>query len=277
MYKLIDIVKLSKKYVQEGSTGRPDREIEEWIASCLGIKRFDLFLKHDYPLEELELVQIKKGLSSLKKGIPLAYLQHSSHFWKDEFFIKEGTLIPRPDTELLVEKTLEIMKKEAFTSIADVCTGSGCIGLSIKRDMPSARMILIDFYDAPLEIARFNSHILHLEVDIRKGDLLKPLAPGEVELVVANPPYLSMQEWQFLEPSVKNFEPKEALVGGESGIEIYERLLIEANEKHVKALVIEIGSSQGYLVKSMCSKYKVKAAELFQDYSGRDRCVVAFL
>lgn len=274
MYTLIEIVQRSKQYVKEGH-GRPDFEVEEWIATCLHMKRFDLYLHHDRPMEQEELNRIKKGLPHLRKGEPLAYLLGRVSFWKDTFTLTPGVLIPRPETESIVERSLRLIRMNAFSSMADVCTGSGCIGLSVKGEMPSLKVILLDLYETPIRVARENAHRLQREVDIRQGNLLEPLCENEVDLVVANPPYLSRKEWETLDSSVRDFEPKEALIGGTHGTEFYETLIEQSVNKGVKVLVAEIGETQAHIV---CDLFKQKGAlfvEVFQDLFHRDRGIEA--
>lgn len=270
MHSLIDIVRLSKQYV---NGGRPDFEVEEWIAFCLKLKRFDLYIQYDRPLEKSELFLIREGLKSLKFGTPLAYITHTVHFWKSDFYCNSDVLIPRPETELLVEHALRLIRECKYSSVADVCTGSGCIGLSLKREMPLLRVCLCDLSFAALEIARKNA--LSDDVVLRQGDLLEPLLLGEVDLVVANPPYLSIDEWNRMDASVRNFEPSVALVGGVSGVEPYERLVLQAVDKRVKALVVEIGDTQKDQVLSIFKKGGAASVDCFKDFLGKDRVITA--
>lgn len=266
MRPLLEVLSLSKKYVN-GS--RPDFEVEEWIASVLNLKRFDLFVQYDRPLEEAELERIREGLRSLKAGLPLAYLTGRAYFWKREFVVTSDVLLPRPETELLVEHSLQMIRRYALSSIADVCTGSGCVGISIKREIPSLHMILSDISEKALEIARINS--VHEDLEIRQGDLLAPYRQNEIELVVANPPYLSSNEYEQLDSSVRNFEPSIALLGGKSGLELYERLLLESKTKKVRFLILEIGASQKDRILQIAETVGVLSCEVYQDYSGKDR------
>jgi release factor glutamine methyltransferase len=274
MYSLIEIVKRSKQYVREGK-GRPDFEVEEWIASCLHMKRLDIFLNHDRLMEESELELIKKGLSPLRQGEPLAYLLNKAHFWNDSFYISKGVLIPRPETESIVERALKVIKEHSFSSMADVCTGTGCIGLSLKKEIPSLRVCLIDLHEIPFQVARKNALDKELEVDVRKGDLLEPLHYQEVELIVSNPPYLSLQEWKRMDSSVRQFEPKEALIGGIQGIEIYEKLIHQSLQKGAKAMIVEIGNSQAEAVSSLFKKAGATSILVFKDLFQQDRGIEA--
>ena len=274
MYSLIEIVQKAKQYVRE-AYGRPDREVEEWIASCLGMKRLDLYVQYDRVMEEGELQKIKKGLPFLRHGEPLAYLVKNAPFWKDSFYVTKGVLIPRPETESIVERALHVIQKHDFRSLADVCAGSGCIGLSVKGEIPSLSVLLLDAYDLPLKVSHRNACEKNRDVEIRKGNLMEPLREGEVDIVVANPPYLSLQEWETLDSSVREFEPKEALLGGIKGVELYERLIEQSVEKRVKVLIVEIGERQGEEVSALFRQAGASSVEIFKDLFQRDRGIEA--
>lgn len=270
MRSLLEVVRLSKQYV---NGARPDFEVEEWIASTLQLKRFDLYVQYDRPMEESELSSIKEGLRSLKSGMPLAYLLKKVYFWKSDFFVSPDVLIPRPETELLVEHSLRLIRTHGVTSVADICTGSGCIGLSIKKEIPSLTVCLVDIVPEALDVARKNA--TDCTVKLLRGDLLAPLSYGEAELVVCNPPYLSKSEYDVLDPSVRDFEPREAFIGGSSGLEMYERLVSESVQKGVRFLVLEIGATQNEAVTALCLKSGAINVELYCDLSGKDRVVIA--
>lgn len=271
---LIEVVQRSKQYVRAGN-GRPDREVEEWVAFCLNMRRFDLYISHDQPMEERELQKIKEGLIALRRGEPLAYLIQEAPFWKDMFYVTKGVLIPRPETESIVERALEMIRAHSFSKVVDVCTGTGCIGLSIKREIPTLCMTLVDLYEEPLRVARKNASKLDLAVRFCRGNLLEPIAYQEAEFLIANPPYLSQEEWNTLSPSVRQFEPKEALLGGKTGIELYEQLIKQAVDKGVKAVLFEIAPSQGSAVSSLLQKAGAVSIDLFCDLFGRQRGICA--
>lgn len=268
MRTLIEVVQLSKSYVGQA---RPSVEVEEWIAHCLGMIRFDLYINHDIPVEERELKSIRSGLRLLREGRPLAYITGKAPFWKNEFFVNASVLIPRPETEILVEKAIEYCKSEKTTSVVDVCTGTGCVGISLKRELPALSVMLFDLSPCALEVARKNGE--GLDLVYRQGDLLEPLASNEVDLVVANPPYLSVEEWEKADLSVRGYEPKQALVGGVRGDELYARLFGEAKQKKVRALFVEIGASQGEVVQQLAFQAGAREVRLFLDLSQKPRVV----
>jgi release factor glutamine methyltransferase len=269
------IVRLSVEYVQKKG-GRPRHEVEEWIARCLGLKRLDLYLQFDRPIEDRELDAIRAGIGRLCAGEPLAYIIGTAPFFGLEFEVSPDVLIPRPETETLVTVAKQFLASHDNPgTIVDVCTGSGCIGLTLKTLFPQWHVVLSDISEKALRVAQKNVQKMGLDVEILEGDLLTPFSGRTADLIVANPPYLSSAEWLSLDPSVASFEPKVAFVGGSSGIELYQELFAQVPAHLVsKGLcVVEIGALQGTAVLSLAQPFS--SPFLVQDLGGRDR-VVAF-
>lgn len=267
-----EVLKLSVSHVGEE---RPRHEIEWLIADVLGISRLDLYLQFDRPLEESELSLIRPQLARLKKGEPLAYVRGQAPFFKDEFFVSQDVLIPRPETELLVEKaSLFLASKKTPGTLFDICTGSGCIGLSIKKQFPLWNIVLSDISEEALAIAKKNAQKLSLSVEFLLGDLLEPFHT-KADCIVANPPYLSQEEWETGDSSVKQYEPKLALLGGKTGLEWYDRFFTCVKEYiHPDGCIfVEIGSTQGPAVIDLIRKHNFSEVTLFQDLSGHDRVI----
>ena len=263
---LKDIVQLSSSYVSK----RPRHEVEEWIATCLGIKRLDLYLQFDRPMQEDELDRIRSGIAQLAQGVPLAYIVGHAPFYNDEFIVDKNILIPRPETEILVDIAAEFMRDRSGT-LVDVCTGSGCVGLTLKKLFPTWHVILIDICDRALCIAEQNTKKLNLDVEIRQGDLLEPVSE-QVEAIVCNPPYLSHAEWHDLDPTVKNYEPRLALDAGIEGTEIYKRLFSQVRSVLTSPgfVAVEIGAGQGEKVGTIAQSYGYEY-DVHKDLANRDR------
>jgi release factor glutamine methyltransferase len=270
-----EIVRLSIDYVQKKG-GRPRREVEEWVAHTLGLQRLDLYLQFDRPLEDGELVSIRTGISRLCAGEPLAYIIGFAPFYGHDFEVSPDVLIPRPETETLITVVQAFLASQKTPgTIVDLCTGSGCIGLTLKMLFPQWNVVLIDISEKALVLARRNAHRLNLEVEIIQGNLLEPFSGRKAEVVVANPPYLSSSEWFSLDPSVATFEPRLALEAGVLGTEVYQNLLKQIPQHLVSKgfCAVEIGASQGEAVLSLAQQFC--APFLTQDLAGHDR-VVAF-
>ena len=218
------------------------------------------FLAHP----DLELTEDQEGryfdwIEKRLTGIPLAYLTGHKEFWSLTFNVKSVVLIPRPETELILERGLELIKKTRGKSIdkgdglllADIGTGSGCIAVSLAKELSKAWIHAIDISAEALECAQQNakSHDVH-SISFHLGDLFQPLLEeglqGQFDFVVSNPPYIPEKEWEALAPEIRDFEPREALAAGEAGLDVIDRLIRGAGRflKPGGYLVFEIGYGQ---------------------------------
>ncbi|MBM3184496.1 MAG: peptide chain release factor N(5)-glutamine methyltransferase, partial [Chlamydiae bacterium] len=179
--------------------------------------------------------------------------------------------MPRQETEILAFYMLERLKGCKGGIVLDLCTGSGCLGLSIKKNRPDMHVILSDISPLALACARKNAALNGLEVEILEGDLLGPLGDRKVDYVVCNPPYVSDEEYEYLDSSVRDYEPKIALVGGREGLDFYARLSKDL-KKHLNLggkVFLEIGKDQGAGVMRLFADWDKK--EVLKDFAGHDR------
>lgn len=275
-----EVLKLSLEHVRQKGAKRPRHEVEWFLASVLGTSRLDLYLLFDKPLHENELSVIRTGISRLSKGDPLAYIQGSHSFYKDEFIVSPNVLIPRPETEILVDAASSFLKNQNFSGVLfDMCTGSGCVGLSLKKLFPAWHVVLSDISTDALSVAQKNANQLQEDVECVCGDLFAPLSERKASCIVANPPYLSSEEWDTLDMSVKNYEPKIALVAGKSGLEWYQRFFLEVTEflHEGGAFFVEIGSTQGEAVAALAQAANFSNVVITKDLAAKDRVVSGFL
>ena len=270
MKPVSEILTASTAYLEKQGVGRPRRLAEELLAAVLKLKRIDLYLQYDRPVVEEELTQVRDGVKKLAKGHPLEYLLGSLEFYGCQIRVDSRVLIPRPETELLVDL---IKKKNPTGVLWDLCTGSGCIGIALKKKLPHLEVTLSDLSQEALALASDNSRLNGVEVSLLQGDLLAPFQGKKTNLVVCNPPYISAIEYEALDPSVREFEPRLALLGGERGTEFYERLSAELPQYLTPGgqVFLEIGFAQGEAVKKIFSSHFWTKQTLFQDWSGRDR------
>lgn len=282
MKPLSEILSLSKEYVLSQRHGRPKHEIEEFIAITLGFKsRLDLYVNYDKPLSDKELELIRPGLKRLGRGEPVAYVLGVQHFYGHDFTVTNSVLIPRPETEILVEKALGIIDRASSSlqkyEVLDCCCGSGCIGLTVKKERPQVEMTLFDISSKALAVAKENGGRLQVEVSYIESDLFTEALRQKKQyaLVLCNPPYLTQNEWETADFSVKHYEPELALIGGKSGVELYERIastlsdvLLEGGE-----FLLEIGAGQGGKVSSLFRNAGFKNVSVHKDFQGRDRVV----
>lgn len=231
-------------------------DAERLVAHCLQTTRLDLYKRATQTLTETEVHRIRSVFERRAKREPLQYIIGDQEFWGFEFIVAPGVFIPRPETERLVEKAIAWLDQERdegeLRIILDLCTGSGCVAISIAKHAPSARLYATDLSPAALELAQANArrHGLGKRITFLCGDLFEPLMTfgleGRIDLILSNPPYVPTGLIQGLQPEVSLYEPKEALDGGPDGLETIRRLIIQAHSylSSRGRLLLEIGDQQ---------------------------------
>ena len=213
-----------------------------------------------------------------KKGEPIAYLINKKEFWKQNFYINQNVLIPRPDTETLVEETLKLFNVNSKLNMLDIGTGSGCILLSILNERRNFFGTGIDISKKAINVARFNAkmHQLSNRVKFYNSDVDKFLI-GKYDLVVSNPPYIKRQDLKYLEVDVKGFEPKLALDGGKDGFSKITKVISKTSTllKKNGRFILEIGFGQKKKILSILKQNNFFINKVVKDYGKNDRCVIS--
>lgn len=216
------------------------------------------------------------NIDKLIKGIPLQHITHTQEFMKMDFYVDENVLIPRPDTEILVEEAIEISKKIDKPKILDLCTGSGAIAISIAKNVPNAEIYAVDISEKALEIAKKNAKKLEAKIKFIKSDLFNNLKRMKFDIIVSNPPYIKKDEIKFLSLEVQK-EPQIALDGGNDGLDFYRKIVEHAIE-HLKFgshLCLEIGYDQKKDVIDIIEKDgNYNETYCKKDLCGNDRIIV---
>ncbi|HEY6639110.1 MAG TPA: peptide chain release factor N(5)-glutamine methyltransferase [Nitrospiraceae bacterium] len=255
-----------------------------WIMEhAFRLPAHQVLVNRDRLLSPAELVAAR-GLVGRRVGRePLQYILGTQEFCGLEFSVNSTVLIPRPETELLVEYVAQRIPAEQEVTIVDVCTGSGCIAVAIARLRPRTRVIATDLSNASLDVARHNAvrHAVGEHITWLEGDLLGPLAgqklEGRIDVIVSNPPYIAEADWATLQPEVRLFEPRGALVAGPQGTELHERLLQEAARYLVPggALIMEIGAGQAHAIRRIVGQIpEYRFHQLVYDAAGLERVVI---
>jgi len=218
-----EILTLSAKYMSDQKIASPRLQAEELLADTLGCKRLDLYLRYDQLLEEREVTPFREKIRRRVKGEPLGYLLSETEFFHCKLDLSRDVLIPRQETEILISKAIEQLKgvNLAGKSAWDLCTGSGCLGIALKKHLPDLEVLLADLSPKALEIAKKNAQKNGVELSFVEGDLLQPLVGKKADFILCNPPYIAAGEHRLLEREVRDFEPEMALVSGPSGLEFY--------------------------------------------------------
>lgn len=216
------------------------------------------------------------NIEKLTKGIPLQHITHRQEFMKMDFFVDENVLIPRPDTEILVEEVIKIAQKYNSPRILDLCTGSGAIAISLKKFVPNADITAVDISEKALEIAQKNAEKLEAKTNFVKSDLFDKLDNKKFDIIVSNPPYIRKDEIKKLSEEVQK-EPKIALDGGEDGLDFY-RIIAEQAINYLKTgsfLCFEIGYNQkNDVIKIIEDEQNYKNTYCKKDLYGNDRIII---
>lgn len=216
------------------------------------------------------------NIEKLTKGIPLQHITHRQEFMKMDFFVDENVLIPRPDTEILVEEVIKIAQKYNSSRILDLCTGSGAIAISLKKFVPNADITAVDISEKALEIAQKNAEKLEAKINFVKSDLFDKLDNKKFDIIVSNPPYIRKDEIKKLSEEVQK-EPKIALDGGEDGLDFY-RIIAEQAINYLKTgsfLCFEIGYNQkNDVIKIIEDEQNYKNTYCKKDLYGNDRIII---
>jgi len=229
-------------------------------------------------LENKQLNNFNSLIERRRKGEPIAYLINKKEFWKNEFYVNENVLIPRPDTELIIDQVLKIYSKNSQLQILDIGTGSGCILLSILKERTSFYGTGIDISKKSINVSKFNANRLKLDnrVKFYNSDV-DNFKIGKYDLIVSNPPYIKLLSLKYLEKDVVNFEPKLALSGGFDGFSKIRKVISKASTliKKNGKLILEIGFKQRNKVKEILKKEGFYINRTLKDYGNNDRCIIS--
>lgn len=256
----------------------PRLDAELLLAHVLETNRASVLAHPERLLTPKELTRFRALVARRAAREPLPYIVGTREFYGLAFAVDDRVLIPRPETELLVERAVRFARHLAAPRIADVGAGSGAIAVTLAVQLPMATVYALDASAGALEVAGDNArrHRVDNRVHRLQGDLLDPL-PEPVHLIVANLPYVTTAEWQELAPEIRNHEPRTALDGGEDGLDLVRRLLASAGPwlEPGGAIVLEIGAAQGDAATTAAREHFPEARVcVAHDYAGRDRMIV---
>jgi len=276
-------------WVTEYFTGKgvdSPRLSAEWLLCyALGLKRIELYTQFNKIVGQEQLSRLHELVKRAGTHEPIAYLTGKKEFYSLEFEITKDCLIPRPETELLVERAIEFLRtRNGEQFVCDLCTGCGCVAVAIARNFAGCRIVATDISDAALAITEKNvaKHGLMNRIKLLQGDLFEPvisgLGPAKFDLIVCNPPYVSEPDYEKLAPNVKDFEPKSALAAGRDGLDIIKRIIADASQylKPTGTLMLEIGNEQGPAVRNLLDTAGYfDTVKIEKDYSNLDRLAIA--
>lgn len=278
-------------------------DVYEVISEMLGIDYNLLEMRLDDEITGLDLDAFGDAINRMKAGEPVAYIIGSKYFYNEKYKVVPGVLIPRPDTEVLVESALKavgccdfpmgdvakVISHDLETvNFADLCTGSGCIGVSVANGIlskgKSVHGTLVDISEIALNCTKENIGLTSADIKVKKADILKDdltdiIELESLDLLLSNPPYITLEDMKQLDRSVADFEPELALYGGEDGMIFYSRLceLAKTLLKKGGCLIVEHGYDQGQKVADVMHEYGFNNVTNIRDYGSNDRCVAGWL
>ena len=248
------------------------------LAKIIGKDRNYIILNSKEHLGQKYLFRFNNLIERRKKGEPVAYLTRKKEFWKNDFYVDQNVLVPRPDTELIVKEVLKFSKKKFKLQILDIGTGSGCILLSLLKEIPSFYGTGIDISKKSINVSKYNAKMLNLtnRVKFYNSDVDK-FKIGKYDIVVSNPPYIENSTLKYLDSDVVDYEPKLALKGGHDGFSEITKVINRTSNliKKNGLFVLEIGYKQKNKIIEMLQLKGFYIKKVLKDYSKNDRCIIS--
>ena len=256
----------------------PSLDSEIILSNVLKINRDKLLLNLDKRIKNNEITKFNNLIDRRKKKEPVAYILGHKNFWKSKFIVNKDVLIPRPETEHLVEEALKIIPKSASFNILDVGTGSGCIIISIILERKKSRGVAIDISKKALYIAKYNAKMQHIQNRIKFfNSNIDKFSIGKYDLIISNPPYIINYKISYLDDDVKLYEPKVALDGGIDGYSEIKNVVKKSAEliKTKGKLLLEIGDKQINFTKEILRRNGFYINKIVKDLADKNRCIVS--
>jgi len=273
-----NILNEGKDILQKNKIANPKTDSEILLSNSIKRDKKHIILNPKEILNLEQLGKFKNLIERRKKGEPIAYLINKKEFWKDEFFVNKDVLIPRPDTELIIEQVLKIYSKGVQLQVLDIGTGSGCILLSILKERPNFYGTGIDISKKSINVSKLNTKQLNLMNRVKFfHSSVDNFKIGKYDLIVSNPPYIEQLSLKYLEKDVVNFEPKLALSGGFDGFSKIRKVIKKASiliKKNGK-FILEIGFNQKNKVIKILKEEGFYVNKAIKDYGNNDRCIIS--
>ena len=271
-WRIIDVINWGVDYFENKSLENPRLEIEIFLQHILDCKKIDLYTNFEIKVSAHDLNTLKGYIKRRLRNEPSQYIVGKSNFYGRDFYVDNNVLIPRPETEILINACIEFLSMKDNPEIIDIGTGSGCIGITLAKEIPSSNVIAIDFSEKALAVAEENAKNIGIKnIDFVKSDFLKQTIDLRADLLVSNPPYIPKENISTLMADVKEYEPSKALTDNLDGLEFY-RVFSKKFDQMIKidgALIVEVGKDKYPLkAKKIFEKSGPVNVEMINDYNG---------
>jgi len=275
VWRIVDLIQWSESYFREKTHQNPRLEIEWMLCSLLNCERLDLYMRFDEPLSGSQLSTLRGWVKRRSKSEPLQYITGSCEFYGREFFVDKRVLIPRPETERLIDEAIKSIKDVRSPNILDIGTGSGCIAITLAKEIENSIVTGIDKSIMSLQVSKKNSAELNVEnVTFFEMDILNQYPKEKFDLIISNPPYIPKGEIPDLMKDVKDFEPEIALTDFDDGLTFYKRIseIIPHILKGDSSCILELGlGNHPRKVVSIFKESGYSNMEIYDDYNGDKR------
>lgn len=279
MLTVLESLKLSTEYLEKKGIESPRLNAELLLSEILKCSRLDLYLKYDQPLKEDEINKYREWIARRGKHEPLQYIIGAVEFYGLKFKVDHSVLIPRPETEILVETIINQIKVKSSPIILDIGTGSGNIAIALAKNLPNSKILAVDISERALNVAKENAEIygMNEQIEFIKKNIFNESLFKDLrfDVVVSNPPYVSSYDYQTLQKEIINYEPKSAVTDNDDGLSFYRRITQIAN-KYLNPngkLFYEIGKDQSKNIYEIMNENGFIDIQIIKDYQQIDRVI----
>ena len=273
-----EIIKKGSNFLKKNKIKNPYLDTELILSKVTKKKREEILLNVNNQLKNKDIKKFNKYLFRRYEKEPMAYILGYKHFWKSKFLTNKSVLIPRPDTELIIEETLKYLPMDKSKKILDVGTGSGCIIVSLLKERPKCTATAIDISKNALNVAKTNAKLHQLENKINFINIdIDKYKSYNYDLIISNPPYINSIELNRLDDDIKFHEPMLALSGGSDGLNVLKKVILKSKKllKINGKLILEVGHRQKDQCSKMLNENGYFINKISKDLSGKDRCIVS--
>ena len=272
------ILKKGEDLLKKSKIKNPNLDTELILSKVINKKREEILLNTNNKLKIKDIIKFKNYLLRRHQKEPIAYILGYKYFWKHKFLTNKSVLIPRPDTELIIEEALKYLPIDKSKKILDIGTGSGCIVISLLKERPNCSATALDISLKALNVAKTNAKLHHLENKINFINIdIDKYKSCNYDLIISNPPYINSIELNRLDDDIKFHEPKLALSGGSDGYRDLKKVIIKSKKllKINGKLILEIGHRQKNQCLKILNENSYYINYISKDLSGRDRCIIS--